>query len=74
MKLEQLRNKINLKQNNVFKYIYKDYMVLLSVATCQQMWTLHEAARKEALVHLAITGTYKKVFLIKLRISLLFTC
>ncbi|XP_011686860.1 PREDICTED: glutamate receptor ionotropic, delta-2-like [Wasmannia auropunctata] len=33
----------------------RDYTVLLSVATCHQMWSLHEAARKEELIHLAIT-------------------
>ncbi|KAL6263497.1 hypothetical protein P5V15_006288 [Pogonomyrmex californicus] len=33
----------------------RDYTVLLSVATCHQMWSLHDAARKEELVHLAIT-------------------
>lgn len=43
-------------------YAYEDYTVLLTVARCEQMWSLHEEARKEELVHLAITGTYKKIF------------
>lgn len=33
-----------------------DYTVLLSVASCQQTWNLFQRARKEKLVHLAITG------------------
>nr|XP_012227959.1 PREDICTED: uncharacterized protein LOC105675403 isoform X2 [Linepithema humile] len=34
----------------------RDYTVLLSVATCYQTWSLHDVARKEELVHLAITN------------------
>ncbi|KYN41871.1 Glutamate receptor delta-2 subunit [Trachymyrmex septentrionalis] len=33
----------------------RDFTVLLSVTSCYQMWSLHDAARKEELVHLAIT-------------------
>ncbi|XP_018392556.1 PREDICTED: uncharacterized protein LOC108771698 [Cyphomyrmex costatus] len=33
----------------------RDFTVLLSVASCYQMWSLHDAARKEDLIHLAIT-------------------
>ncbi|XP_012536819.1 ionotropic receptor 93a isoform X2 [Monomorium pharaonis] len=33
----------------------RDYTVLLSVTMCQQMWSLHDTARKEELIHLAIT-------------------
>ncbi|XP_077271963.1 LOW QUALITY PROTEIN: ionotropic receptor 93a [Temnothorax americanus] len=33
----------------------RDYTALLSVTTCHRMWELHDAARKEELVHLAIT-------------------
>ncbi|EZA54910.1 ObirIr93a [Ooceraea biroi] len=40
----------NTKINNL-----RDYTVLLSVATCFQTWSLHDIARKEELVHLAIT-------------------
>ncbi|XP_072742853.1 ionotropic receptor 93a isoform X1 [Anoplolepis gracilipes] len=34
---------------------FRDYTVLLSVATCSQTWSLHNAARKDDIVHLAIT-------------------
>lgn len=34
------------------------------------MWSLHDAVRKEELVHLAITGTYKR-FLVKLYMKIL---
>ncbi|XP_039311074.1 ionotropic receptor 93a-like [Solenopsis invicta] len=37
------------------KINFRDYTVLLSVTTCHQMWSLHDAARKEELIHLAIT-------------------
>nr|XP_034179469.1 ionotropic receptor 93a-like isoform X2 [Osmia lignaria]XP_034179470.1 ionotropic receptor 93a-like isoform X2 [Osmia lignaria] len=33
----------------------QDYTILLSVATCYLTWRLHETARKEELIHLAIT-------------------
>ncbi|CAK9824580.1 Ionotropic receptor 93a [Anthophora retusa] len=33
----------------------QDYTILLSVAACYLTWRLHEAARKEELVHFAIT-------------------
>ncbi|XP_015433115.1 PREDICTED: uncharacterized protein LOC107189154 [Dufourea novaeangliae] len=33
----------------------QDYTILLSVATCHLTWRLHEAARKEDLIHLALT-------------------
>ncbi|KYN11033.1 Glutamate receptor delta-2 subunit [Trachymyrmex cornetzi] len=33
----------------------QDFTVLLSVTSCYQMWSLHDAARKDEVVHLAIT-------------------
>ncbi|XP_032665741.1 LOW QUALITY PROTEIN: ionotropic receptor 93a-like [Odontomachus brunneus] len=33
----------------------RDFTALLSVATCEQTWSLHDAASKEEVVHLAIT-------------------
>ncbi|XP_015173343.1 PREDICTED: uncharacterized protein LOC107064804 [Polistes dominula] len=33
----------------------KDYTVLLSIATCDKTWHLHESARQSGVVHLAIT-------------------
>lgn len=62
--LNNLRGKYARYRPLIFEYIiyiyvfftYKDYTVLLSVATCHQTWSLHDVARKEELVHLAITG------------------
>ncbi|XP_029675153.1 ionotropic receptor 93a-like [Formica exsecta] len=34
---------------------FRDYTVLLSVATCHKTWSLHNVARKDEIVHLAIT-------------------
>ncbi|XP_016772034.2 ionotropic receptor 93a isoform X5 [Apis mellifera] len=34
---------------------FKDYTILLSVATCYLTWRLHEVAQKEELTHFAIT-------------------
>ncbi|XP_050459393.1 ionotropic receptor 93a-like [Cataglyphis hispanica] len=33
---------------------FRDYTVLLSVVTCHQTWSLHNIARKDEIVHLAI--------------------
>ncbi|XP_026674967.1 ionotropic receptor 93a [Ceratina calcarata] len=44
---------------HVFSYanvdLYQDYTILLSIASCNSTWRLHRIARKEELVHLAIT-------------------
>lgn len=37
----------------------RNYMILLSVSTCQTAWNLFHEARQEKLVHLAITGNRK---------------
>ncbi|XP_029164005.1 ionotropic receptor 93a-like [Nylanderia fulva] len=34
---------------------FRDYTALLSVATCPQTWNLHNIARKDEILHLAIT-------------------
>lgn len=40
----------------------EDYTVLLSVVTCHQTWSLHNIARKDEIVHLAIIGMYEEIF------------
>lgn len=37
-------------------YDLVDYTVLLSIATCDKTWHLHESARQSGVIHLAITG------------------